>query len=284
MKTFTSPLTTAYAAPSADLAQATLIVRTDGQVFGWTDHDRNVTIAGVPYLATSGLEVTSAHSTDDLSVDTIDVTAFLDVSTEEEIVAGVWDDAVLTMFEFVWSNLPTALDTQVNLLRYGNLGQLRRQDHILVTEIRGLMQRLSRRVGRQYSPTCPWRLGDAQCTLDITSFTHTGTVSAVDVTFPTMTFSDSTQAQAPNYFSEGELEFLTGDNAGQRRLVRIWQNQTFSVYLPLPYPVVIGDTYSAVKGDDKTKATCQGFGNYLNFGGFADVPGQDALYSNPTGL
>ena len=55
MKTFSASLTAAYAAASANLAQATLIVRRDAQMFGWTDHDQNVTIDGVTYLATSGL-------------------------------------------------------------------------------------------------------------------------------------------------------------------------------------------------------------------------------------
>ena len=284
MKTFSASLTAAYAAASANLAQATLIVRRDAQMFGWTDHDQNVTIDGVTYLATSGLETTGAHTTDDFRVDTLDVTALLQVATEEQIVAGLWDDAAVTVFEFIWSSLPTALDTNVNILSYGNLGQIRRQDNILVAEIRRLSQRLSRRVGRQYSPTCPWRLGDAQCVLSLVSYTHTGTVNSVDVTFPRLVFSDSGQAQVPNYFSEGELEWLTGDNAGIRRAVRLWQNQTFSLYLPLPYDVSVGDTYEAIKGDDKTFVTCQGFANQTRFGGFPHVPGQDAVYSNPAGL
>jgi len=46
--------------------------------------------------------------------------------------------------------------------------------------------------------------------------------------------------------------------------------------------VQVGDTYTAKPGCDKSAEICKTkFDNFINFGGFPDVPGQDRIASTP---
>jgi uncharacterized phage protein (TIGR02218 family) len=272
------------AQPRTQLAEGWLVERVDGQVFGFCSLDQDVTIAGVTYRATGGLKPSSSHNTDDLSVNTMDVTVFLDVSTEQEIAAGIWDNATVTCFEFQWSNPPTALDDNVLIKRYGQVGTMRRQKGVLLAEIQGLAQRLAVRTGRQYSPGCPWRLGSVECGVDLTPYTHTGTITSVGAE-ATREFSDLGAGQPDGYYAEGWITMRSGANATITREVRAYSGGQFSLYFPFSFPVQVGDQYQAIRGDDKTKDTCKTvFNNYVNFGGYPDLPGIDQVFANPTGL
>jgi uncharacterized phage protein (TIGR02218 family) len=267
------------------------VQRRDGQVFGWVDHDLDVTIAGLTYSASAGLRPSSVRSTDDFSVDTLDVSIFLDVGTERDIASGVWDDAEVVVFEYNWSAPPPALDDNVILLRVGHLGEISRANGVLSAEIRGLMQRLTTRIGRAYSPTCPWLHGrwdapsqtyvsSAECGIDAGSWSRNGQVTGVG---SALACQDMTSGEADGFFNEGLLTFTTGANANVTREVRRWMNHTFELYRPFPFAILVGDAYRALAGDDKTHTTCrQKFSNLVNFGGFPFLPGQAAVFAAPT--
>jgi uncharacterized phage protein (TIGR02218 family) len=293
MKQLSDGLTAHLAQDVTTMATGWRVQRRDGQVFGWVDHDLDVTIAGVTYLASQGLRPTSVRSTDDLSVDTLDVSIFLTVGIEHDLVAGVWDDAEVIVFEYNWSVPPAALDTEVIILRAGHLGELSRTNGVLTAEIRGLTQRLSTRIGRTYTQTCPWRHGrwnpatqtyqsSAECTIDAEAFTRSGLVSGLGDT-PVLECTDTTNGEPEGFFNEGLLTFTGGPNANVTREIRRWTNQTFTLYRPFPFAMAVGDPYRALAGDDKTATTCRDrFQNLLNFGGFPFIPGAAAVFSSPT--
>ena len=294
MKTLSAALTAHLTQPVTTLAEAWRVRLPDGTTVGFTSHDADVTIDGVLYQAAPGLMATAAHATDTLSVDTLDCTVFLTLTNEADLVAGRWDNAVVTVFLYNWADPPATFGSDCLVLRHGNLGEVKRQQGMLQAEVRGLTQRLSRRIGRQYSPTCPWRharwdpdsgtyVTSTECGLDLTGRIHTGTITSVGTT-ATLAFSDSGSAQADAYYDEGLLTFTSGDNAGLTREVRRWTSKQFQLHRPLPYAVVIGDAYSAVQGDNKTWETCRDtLDNAVNFGGFPSLPGIAAIWANPAG-
>jgi uncharacterized phage protein (TIGR02218 family) len=292
MKTLSTSLLAVLGQSTPTLAEAWKVERTDGQTYGWTAHDRTVSIAGVSYRASEGLQVTAAHTTDDLRVDSIDVTAFLDVTTEEELLAGIWDDALVTNFWYNWNNPPAALDTNVLVVRYGNVGQIARTEGAFTAQVRGLAQRLNVRIGRQYTPGCPWRhalwngstyVSSVECGLTLTTYIHTGTVTSL-ASPPTREFLASGDAHTNGYYNDGLITMTSGDNAGLTREVRVWNAFQFSLKRPFPYAVAVSDTFSAVKGDDKSWASCLAYSNQENFGGFPHIPGFNKVYSNVVDL
>lgn len=282
MKTFSAALTAHYAQSTTQLAMCWRVERTDAQTFGFTDHDRDIVIDGVTYRADAGLFVSTTQTTDGFNVSTMDVSAFLDISTESEIEAGIWDESVVTMFEVRWDTPPVSFDEEeLLIIRHGILGRIDRENLKFTAEVRGLSSRLETRIGRVFTQTCPWRLGDAICGVNLVPFTHTGTITSVGSN-ARLVFSDSGQSQVAGYFNEGTIEFTSGDNSGRLMDVRRWENKEFLMHRPLPYAVQVGDTYAAVRGDDKRFKTCRDvFDNVQQFGGFSRLPGIDKLMENP---
>ncbi len=296
MKDLSAGLLAHLATSTTTLATLWRVIRfLDGASFGWIDHDRDLTIAGVVYRASEGLTPTAAHSTDTFAVDTLDVTAFLDVSTEADLNAGIWDNALVTVAEVNWASPPVAFDNNLLILRHGRLGPVTRQLGRFTAEIRGLTQALSTRIGIAYTDTCPWYhaqwngstfVSSVECGVNLAAlgFIKTGTLTSVG-TDPTLTASDSAQAQANNYFDEGYLKFTSGPNSvlGARE-VRRWTDREFRFHRPWPYAMASGHAYTAVRGDDKTRGTCKGvYNNLINFLGF-DPPGTNKLYENRVGF
>lgn len=276
------------------LAEAWRVERTDGRVYGFTSHDVSFTLEGVDYIAAPGLQATAAHSTDTLSVDTLDVTIFLSISDEADITAGIWDNAIVTVFQYNWDDLPMTFGNDLLILRHGNLGEVKRKTNMLNAEIRGLTQRLSRRIGRQYLPTCPWRhaqwsvsggtfVSSLECGVSLAGRIDTSTISSLG-SDPMMVFSDSASTRADNYFKDGLIHFTSGANDGLTREIASFLSKEYKLHRPLPYAVQIGDAYKAVIGDNKTWEVCKDiFANQLNFGGFPHLPGIAKVWANPTG-
>jgi uncharacterized phage protein (TIGR02218 family) len=293
MKQLSPALLAHLAQDVTTIATGWRVQRRDGQVFGWVDHDLDVTIAGVTYLASAGLRPSSVRSTDDFSVDTLDISIFLDVGTEHDIVVGVWDDAEVVVFAYNWSVPPAAMDDNVLILRCGHLGELTRSNGQLTAEIRGLTQRLTTRIGRAYTASCPWRHGrwdipsqqyvsNPECGIDAEAFARNGLVSALGDD-PVLECVDTTSGEPDGFFHEGLLTFTAGPNHNVTREVRRWTNHTFSLYRPFPFVIAVGDPYRALAGDDKSVVTCQQrFHNLVNFGGFPWIPGQAAVFTAPT--
>lgn len=282
MKPWSAPLLASYSSSTSTLCLCWRVVRTDSTVWGWTDHDEDLVIAGVTYHASTGLSASATQQEASLNQGTVDTSAFLDVSSEAEIEAGLWDEAVVTVFECDWQAPPAVFDpAHLNILRHGTLGQVDRRAGTFTAELRGVLAKLSTRIGRVYTTTCPWRLGDSRCQVDTGPHTRSGAVSALG-TDPALSFTDSTQAEPAGFFDEGLLTMTSGANAGHAMDVRRWEGQAFALHRPLPYPVQVGDTYTAVRGDDKRATTCeQVFHNLARFGGFPHLPGIDQVLHNP---
>ena len=82
------------------------------------------------------------------------------------------------------------------------------------------------------------------------------------------------------WFDKGVVIWETGNNSGRDRDIKTWTNSGGIVTLMTPMDEVIqvGDRMAIVAGCDKKSATCKTkFGNLVNFRGFPDVPGTDAL-------
>lgn len=127
---------------------------------------------------------------------------------------------------------------------------------------------------------CPWSFVDPNCTLTASDYTVNFTASGAssqNVLTPTSAFS-----QAAAYFNQGVVTCLTGANAGLSQTVKLHAAGNLILMVPWLLPVNPGDTFSVIKGCDKTvsmcKATVKASGasidNSVNFGGtpFAPVP------------
>jgi len=170
------------------------------------------------------------------------------------------------------------------VLRSGFLGQVTRGRTAFSAELRGLAAKLDQSAGRVFQRTCAWELGDARCRIDLGAPEHHGS-GAVESVIGNFDFTASgIDSFASGIFSRGKIVWTTGANAGLAIEVKSHSqgtpNARLSLFLPMPRPIEVGDTFSITAGCDKQFATCRDrFANVVNFGGFPHMPGNDFALS-----
>lgn len=162
MKSASAGLAAHLAGESLTLATLWRIVRRDGQVFTFTDHNRDIVYGGETYLAAIGYQRSAITSNSDLAVDETELLGLLDSASisEDELRAGLWDGASVRIFVVNWADL-----TQGELkLRRGTIGEvITRDDGSFRAELRGLAQPLQTVIGSVYQAECRADLGDSRC-------------------------------------------------------------------------------------------------------------------------
>lgn len=251
------------------------VTRTDGLVFGFTDHNEDVTFGGVTYLAATGHNPSSIRTTAQLSVDNLEVQSMLSSSTitEADIAAGLWDFAEVLIQIVNYNDLTMGSMIQ----RQGWLGNIRTGRFNFIAELRGMMQPLQQQIGRIYSPGCDADLGDARCGVNLANFTVTGNVTTAT---SARQFTDTSRTENAAYFDGGLVTWTSGLNNTYRMEVKTFANGVVLLQQPMPNAITVGDTYSMSAGCDKLRSTCVSkFSNVVNFRGFPDLPGRDAMVS-----
>lgn len=267
------------------LAWCWRVIRKDGVVLGFTEHDRTITFDGTNFEPESGMTATEVESTLGLSVDNLEVQGLItsDVITEEELVAGIYDDAAVEIWRVNWANV-----AQRDLHKTGSLGETTRGKTSFRAEFRGLSSKLQQAQGRLFQHTCDADLGDARCGVNLSSSTYKGS-GAVTATDGSHTVNTSgLGGYADRWFDRGTLTFTSGENDGLSFEVKSHRIQGSTVvltfWLTAIFPIEDGDTFEVTAGCDKTFASCKAkFGNAVNFRGFPHMPGNEFViaYANP---
>ena len=177
MKNITSALHAHLQGEVTTLATCWKLIRRDGLVLGFTDHDSPIVIEGVIYEAETGFTPTAVAASSSLSVDNLDVEGMLDAEsiTELDIMAGKYDFAEIEIFQVSYQ------EPEIGklILRRGWLGEISVSNKRFVAEVRGMTQKLSQQVGQLYSPACRAELGDTRCKVALEAFSFDGVVEAV---------------------------------------------------------------------------------------------------------
>jgi len=148
------------------LATCIEITRRDGQVFRFTDHDRDLTVGRHTYLASRAYARDAVSAASDMSVAESEIVALLDNAaiTAADIRAGVWDGARFRLLMVNWADTSQGSIT----LRTGWFGRVQPQDDGTArVELRGLAQALQQQIVRVYAPGCDADLGDARCGIPV---------------------------------------------------------------------------------------------------------------------
>lgn len=256
------------------------LTRKDGQVTGYTDHDRVLTVDGSGFEPESGFSASEARDSLGLSVDTVDVEGALssDRISDTDIAAGLYDGARVETFLVNWR-----APEQFALIRTATIGKIVRRDDGFVAELESLARALDQQNGRYVTRLCDAELGDARCTflLDQPGFSGAGVVVSIG---PADTIGVSgLDGFAPAWFARGVLTWTTGTRTGRNERIVDHRVDGSVVSIVLQSSVgpeiAAGDSFSIVAGCDKSFATCKAkFGNALNFRGFPHLPGNDTAY------
>lgn len=259
------------------------ITRRDGQSFYFTDHDSDLLISGSTYISAVGYKRTALSADPSLAIDNLEVTGIFDSDTlvADDLRSGMFDFAEVHIFQVNWD----ILSQGIMRLRRGYLGEITMlPSGIFQGELRGLLQRLTTKVGEVYSDECRADLGDARCKVDLAPVTGFETVLAVTDSRVFQTTNSLVAFAGPGWYNGGVLTWTSGNNNGRSMEVKDWDfTQTVTLFLPMPRPVVVGDTLRMTPGCNKTLIHCRDkFNNVVNRRAEDYIPGIDAILQTPT--
>lgn len=264
------------------------VVCKDGTILGFTLLDESLTYndggGALLYRADQGFTPERLATTADLGVDNTDLEGWyaLDGVTEQRIRAGLFDKAEVWIYRVNFMDLSMGHE----IWNYGTLGESRFSETGWVTEFRSLKQQLKQTLCQLYSLTCRARFGSKPIGTVGAEFTErkpcnkdmvwaSGAVTSVASS--KRVFTDTSRSEADGYFQPGVIKWLTGSNAGAQIEVYTFASDQFTLLLPMPYAIQVGDTYQVRQDCDHTAAMCKArFNNLLNFRGEPFVPVADA--------
>lgn len=254
--------------------------RRDGRVFGFTDHDRLLTIAGQDYEPQSGFTQTEARTSLGLAVDAVDVEGALSSEElkEEDIAAGLYDGARVETLLVDWQE-----PSRFVSIRMAVIGRMVRSDGRFVAELQSLAASLDQPNGRYLRRNCDARLGDARCGIDLSHAAFRGNGDVLEIVAPATLLVSGLGGFEAGWFSLGEIAFSSGGLSGTTQAIIEHFSDGVEARLVLPAAGAMpkpGDQFAIVAGCDKHFSTCKAkFSNPDNFRGFPHLPGNDAAYA-----
>lgn len=276
---------------STTLCMCLVATRQDGAIYGFTDHDRDLTVSGTLCLASTSFTGSAIEDQLGLAVSNLDLKGpFLALSsigiTDNDLEDGRWDGADLRLLVVNWAD-----PTQFAVLMRGTIGQVNSGDLAFQAELRSVAQAFAQYIGSLLQPKCRSNLGDTSsgpnggCRFTMPA-PVLGTISAVtDRGTFTVTavgsFPDGTGGTVfGGYWAFGTITFTNGTNIGISREVST-SNPALDMVTVIPFPedIQVGDAVSMQIGCDKTLETCAAiFDNVVNFRGEPYIPGSDAVF------
>ncbi|MDX2308461.1 MAG: DUF2163 domain-containing protein [Hyphomicrobium sp.] len=255
------------------------VTRRDGQVQGFTDHDRPLEFDATTFEAASGFETSEIRETLGLGTDNLELTGALSSAaiTDDDLDAGLYDDAGIEIFRVNW-----AVPGQRVLVKAGTLGEVKRSGSVFTAEVRGVEHYLQQPKGRVYQYGCDADLGDERCGINLSLPVWRAEATVIDVIDDRRVTVSGLGSYATDHFTRGLATFTSGAADGQKIEIRRHTRRDGVVRLEFWQPVAgphrIGATLVVTAGCDKQFATCRArFENAVNYRGFPHMPGNDFL-------
>ena len=281
MRTIPAELAASLAADATTLCHCWRLLRRDGSILGFTDHDLDLAFSGTIYRAASGLERAQSESALGLAVSGGDVSGALssDALSEVDLNAGLFDSASVEIWLVDWSDPARRL-----LMDVASLGEVRRSDNAFTAELRSLAHKFDEEHGLYFQRNCMADLGDTRCKVSLDpAWRSTGTVVALEHSGGMLVHLDSTFAAGT--FTDGRLTLTDGAAAGATVTIKLHEDHPSGSRLvgwSQPALAAAGDHFYVLAGCDKSARTCaEKFSNIVNFRGFPHIPGNDVVLSYP---
>ncbi|WP_116652863.1 DUF2163 domain-containing protein [Pelagibacterium sediminicola] len=279
MKAFSSRFANHIASGATTLCWCWKIVRRDGVVLGFTDHDLALDFAGTRFNPAHGLDPSETVERAGAQAQTAEVLGVLhsDAISEEDILLGRYDGARVESWRVNWRDVD-----QRALIRADTIGEIVREDGVFRAELRSGQHALNVPKGRLYQHLCDAALGDGRCTvnLEASAYRRNATVSAVRG--PATLAVTGLGSLAEGWFTHGFARWTSGKRIGIEDAITQHAGGTLGFASPVGNWAEPGDTLTVYAGCDKQFGTCRTkFSNGANFQGFPHIPGSDFLMRYP---
>lgn len=274
MKSLLSALAASLNGRVTTLATLWRLERTDGALFGFTDHDADLQIDGLIYRARSALASEGVRDRVGGSAETTEIAGALqnDVISEADLMSGLWDDARIRVTVVDWTD--TSQRAQVFS---GVVGAVRMESGAFTADVAPLRQKLEAAGGRFFTRLCDAQLGDARCGVDITASPFRGAGAVQSVEGRSIRVSGLTAFQ-PGWFNLGIFVAPSGERRTVRRHSVVGALAQLELDDAPALPLAIGASVVVTAGCDKRAGTCAAkFANIQSFRGFPHMMGAEAV-------
>lgn len=147
--------------------------------------------------------------------------------------------------------------------------------------IEGLTSWLITEIGSVHNRVCWKHLGGVACKVKLADYEKAVLVTAV-TNRRLFQISGSGLSTTTDYYSNGDIRWTGGANAGSVSPVKFWSSPSLELWTPTPFLPSIGDAGILTPGCDYTFPTCSTrFNNGQNYGGFNLMPGSDRYLQTP---
>jgi uncharacterized phage protein (TIGR02218 family) len=279
----------AYAEPQATArCDCWKITRRDGTVFAFTSLDRPFAFAGAIYQPCGSLQDTATESSAEIgNAGSVTLTGLLtsEAITDADIYSGLFDDAYVECWTVSYGPNPDPGSPRRRAA--GWLGKITRGQASYEAEVLGPGARLAQTaLVKFFTPGCRWVFGGPECTVDATALEITGREVTEVVGRGIIVFAPQAVPSVTAIWNNGSVLWTSGANLNvlcQTETVD-WAAGLISLWDLTPFTPSVGDTFTVIPGCSYNKDGCNEYGNYINFGGFSDVPGPDSLQQNADAL
>ena len=265
------------------LATCWKLLRNDGVVLGFTDHDQALSFGGTDFAPAHGLDGGEVPARLGPQVETSEVLGVLhaDAITEDDILLGRYDGADVETWRVNWADV-----SQRVKLRSDTIGEIVREDGVFRAELRSGQQGLNATRGRIYQGLCDAVVGDARCGVDLTDTAFRGFATVTGIEDAYRVVVSGLGGFDEGWFGFGRAEWTDGRRDGLRDGVVGHQRNADGDVLAFGVAVgdwiVVGDTLTVTAGCDRRFATCKDkFANAVSFRGFPHIPGSDFVLRHP---
>lgn len=273
MQDLTSQMDAALAQPLTYLCRIWRLNLANGQVFRFTDLNRDVIYGGETYKCDPGIRVSSVVVSREQSDN-----AELEIATSSEFISrnrlrqGALDGAGFELWITDWRNPDTyglieLFAGQTSEVSFHDKGKAQIGLNSAVTNG-------PTNIGEYYSRFCRAKLGDARCKFNLPATGVAFTVDSVVEDGYGFTASELT-ALYDDYLKFGQVVWATGENATLGdELASNTQSSGKAVLATTPRnPIATGDTGTVFPGCDKTVEMCGvKYNNLVNFRAEPYVP------------
>ena len=259
---------------SLTICYALKVITKDNIIRGYTNNTDAFVYEGILYDASLGLDSSEISQQSDGTVSSATFHCIIDgvMIKTDKIDYGQLDSAQFELFVLNYNDFTMGKI----IMQTGFFGVVSYHENSLTVELRSLTQSLNGKFVELCSERCRANLGDNRCRANLVRHTVQGAV--IGVIKERLSFViDITKED--NYFTEGIIKFTTGNNAELQQEIKTHFDDQIILYLPMLYPINIGDQFIAVAGCNKHINTCrEKFNNILNFRGEPHVPGLGKLF------
>lgn len=279
MRDFETGFAAHIASGATTLCWCWRIVRRDGQILGFTDHDLPLSFENTLFEPAHGLDSSETVERSGAQTQTSEILGVLhsDAVSEDDILLGRYDGARVESWRVNWRGV-----SERALIRADTIGEIVREDGMFRAELRSGQHALNVPRGRLYQHLCDARLGDGRCGINLDQPAWRADAIVTRVDDATTVSVEGIGSFDDGWFAHGFVRWTSGRRDGIEDMIVRQGGGMLGLANPVGDWVSIGDTLTVHAGCDKQFGTCRAkFANGVNFQGFPHIPGTDFVMRYP---